>query len=95
MSETLRQVLVLIRTGQVLISAATQELTRDTLPPSVSFKPLGEHRLRDLGRPETVFQLTHPDLPADFTPIHARSASGLRTWPTGLVGRTIERDTGE
>src|SRR5579862_9294982 len=45
--------------GQVLISAATQELTRDFLPPAVSLQALGEHRLRDLNRPETIFQLLH------------------------------------
>src|SRR5262245_18535254 len=48
--------------GQVLLSDVAQELTRDTLPAMTALKSLGEHRLRDLGRPETVFQLLHPDL---------------------------------
>jgi class 3 adenylate cyclase len=52
--------------GQVLISAATQELVRDTLLPSVSLLNLGEHGLRDLTRRENVFQLLHPDLPSEF-----------------------------
>src|SRR5262249_822324 len=50
--------------GQVLLSAVTQELIRDALPPSCSLQSLGVHRLRDLSRPESVFQLLHPDLPA-------------------------------
>src|SRR5438128_544222 len=38
--------------GQVLLSAATQELVRDDLPPAAGLKDLGAHRLRDLTRPE-------------------------------------------
>ena len=39
--------------GQTLLSDVAHDLTRDTLPPPAGLKPLGEHRLRDLGRPET------------------------------------------
>src|SRR5687768_10833977 len=38
--------------GQILLSLATAELARDNLPPGASLKDLGEHRLRDLFRPE-------------------------------------------
>src|SRR5918994_3660166 len=54
---------------QVLLSLATQDLARDALPPGASLRDLGEHPLRDLYRPERVFQLLHPDLPADFPAI--------------------------
>jgi class 3 adenylate cyclase len=57
--------------GQVLLSRATQELVQDDLPFGVSLKALGPHRLRDLNRPEEVFQLVHPDLPSDFPPLQA------------------------
>ena len=50
--------------GQTLLSAATYDLCCDLLPRGVSLKPLGEYSLKDLTRPETVFQLCHPDLPA-------------------------------
>src|SRR5215210_6180988 len=43
--------------GQVLLSLTTQELVRDQLPGDVELWDLGEHRLKDLGRPEHVFQL--------------------------------------
>src|SRR5262249_19584479 len=52
--------------GQVLLSEAAQVLLRGDLPPSAALAALGEHRLKDLGRPESVSQLLHPDLPSDF-----------------------------
>lgn len=55
--------------GQVLLTVAAANLARDTLPAGASLRDLGEHRLRDLQRPEPVFQLIHPDLPADFPPL--------------------------
>src|SRR5829696_9210445 len=44
--------------GQVLISLATQELVREELPEGVGLRDLGERRLKDLFRPEHVFQVT-------------------------------------
>jgi len=55
--------------GQTLLSAATYDLCSDLLPPGVSLKPLGEYSLKDLARPETVFQLCHRDLPQAFPPL--------------------------
>src|SRR5229473_2655839 len=55
--------------GQILLSLATQELARDHLPEESSLRDLGEHRLKDLTRPERVFQLLYPELPADFPPL--------------------------
>ena len=55
--------------GQTLLSGATQELTRDHLPPAASLLDLGQRRLKDLGHPETVFQLLHPELPAQHPPL--------------------------
>src|SRR5918996_1104254 len=44
--------------GQVLLSSATAELVRAGLPDRLGLRDLGEHRLKDLARPERVFQLT-------------------------------------
>ena len=41
--------------GQVLCSAPAQELARDYLPKQAALRDLGEIRLRDLARPERVF----------------------------------------
>ena len=46
--------------GQVLVSAATYELLADRLPGGIGLRDLGEHRLKDLGRAERVFQVTGP-----------------------------------
>ena len=45
---------------------------------------LGEHWLRDLSRPERVFQVVHPDLPASFPPLRAtrRERDNLRSETT-------------
>ncbi len=80
--------------GQVLLSAATQELVRDHLPPGVSLTELGEHRLKDVGRPETVFQLRHPDLAADFPPLRSLDNPALKQnlplQMTSFIGRERE-----
>ncbi|MCW3052424.1 MAG: putative ATPase [Chthonomonadales bacterium] len=63
--------------GQVLLSMAIEEMVRDTLPPPMSLHSLGEHRLRDLDRPETIYQLLHPDLPAEFPPLKSHNHPDL------------------
>jgi class 3 adenylate cyclase len=75
--------------GQVLLSLATQDLARDALPPGVSLRDLGDHPLRDLYRPERVFQLLHPDLTADFPAIRtlATRPNNLPLQPTPFLGR--------
>ena len=74
---------------QVLLSLATQDLARDSLPPGASLRDLGEHPLRDLYRPERVFQLLHPDLPADFPVLRtlATRPNNLPLQPTPFLGR--------
>src|SRR5262245_1844483 len=42
--------------GQILLSMVTAELVRDHLPPDLRLRDLGPHRLRDLTRPERIFQ---------------------------------------
>ena len=83
--------------GQVLLSDVTHGLTRDTLPPSAAFKPLGEHRLRDLGRPEPVFQLLHPDLPSEFLPLKSLDnpdlPNNMPVQVTSFIGREKEIET--
>jgi predicted ATPase len=53
---------------------------------------LGEHRLRDLGRPERITQLLHRDLTADFPPLRSLDAypGNLPVQRTGFVGRNEE-----
>jgi len=78
--------------GQVLCSQATADLVRDALPSSVDLVELGRHRLRDLARPEVVFQVTHPDLPGEFPSLRSLDAfpGNLPTQRTALIGRSRE-----
>ncbi len=48
--------------GQILLSLSTGE-------PVAELRDLGEHRLKDLPRPERIFQLVIPDLPTNFPPL--------------------------
>src|SRR5438876_12112129 len=48
--------------GQILLSRTTCDLIHSFLPTEAALKDLGEHRLRDLTLPETIFQLLHPGL---------------------------------
>ena len=53
--------------GQVLVSRAARDLAkRSGLPSDLDFLDLGEHALKDLARPERIFQLTAPGLRRDF-----------------------------
>src|SRR4051794_36846047 len=51
--------------GQVLLTGATYPLVFDTLPDGVDLRDLGEQKLKDLQRPEHVFQLVIDDVPSD------------------------------
>src|SRR5215204_4697685 len=78
--------------GQVLLSLPTQELVRDQLPAETSLRDLGEHRLKDLFRPERVFQLSAAELPSEFPPLRTLDAyrNNLPLQPTPLIGREKE-----
>ncbi|HEY6449143.1 MAG TPA: adenylate/guanylate cyclase domain-containing protein, partial [Candidatus Cybelea sp.] len=52
--------------GQVLVSGVTTDLVQEELPPESSLRDLGQHRLKDLARPEQVYQLIASDLATDF-----------------------------
>ena len=78
--------------GQVLISSSTRELVADELPQDVALKDLGEHRLKDLDRPEHLFQVVAGDLPGDFPPLASLSPgsdgpNGLPPSPNRTIGR--------
>ena len=49
--------------GQVLLSNVTASLVRAHLPPGLTLRDWGEHRLRDLRRTEHLYQLVDPTLP--------------------------------
>ncbi|HQV29131.1 MAG TPA: AAA family ATPase, partial [Thermoflexales bacterium] len=78
--------------GQVLVSAVTAELARDRLAAGLSLRDLGEHRLKDLVRPERIFQLAGADLKTDFPPLKSLDVlpNNLPAQLTSFVGRAAE-----
>lgn len=79
--------------GQVLISLPVEELVRDHLDPGIQLRDLGERRLRDLARPEHLFQLVLPGLPSEFPPLRSLeiTPNNLPTMLNTFVGREKER----
>jgi len=78
--------------GQVLMTQATFELLRDNLPEGVHLRDLGEHRLKDLERPERVYQMVAPGLPQDFPPLKTLDShpNNLPISLTSFIGRERE-----
>jgi predicted ATPase/class 3 adenylate cyclase len=80
--------------GQVLLSETAAALVRDRLPPGAALADLGLHRLKDLGRPEEIFQLNAPGLQAEFPPLRSLGNPALpNNLPTQLatfIGREQE-----
>lgn len=54
--------------GQILVSNATRELVEDDLPPDTALRDLGAYRLKDVERPERLFQVEAPGLTTVFRP---------------------------
>jgi predicted ATPase/class 3 adenylate cyclase len=80
--------------GQVLISAATQELLLEDVEEAISLLDLGEHRLKDLIRPEHIYQLIIPGLPIEFPPLKTLDLyrHNLPVQRTSFVGRVEEME---
>src|SRR5579884_1260938 len=80
--------------GQVLLSQAACDLLGDALPEGVSLRDLGRHRLRDLQQSEHLYQLLHPNLPADFPPLRSLEAfaHNLPVQLTSFIGREKEME---
>jgi predicted ATPase/class 3 adenylate cyclase len=78
--------------GQVVVSRATADLVLDRLPDGAGLVDLGPQQLKDLVRPEQVYQLTHPDLVREFPPLRSLDAHrhNLPYQTTPLIGRAAE-----
>jgi predicted ATPase/class 3 adenylate cyclase len=74
--------------GQVLVSEATRALLDD----GTRLRDLGEHRLKDLSRPQRLYQLELDDLPGEFPPLKTldNRPTNLPVQPNELIGRERE-----
>jgi predicted ATPase/class 3 adenylate cyclase len=75
--------------GQVLVSGVTADLLQGEMPAQSSLRDLGAHRLKDLARPEQVYQLIAPDLPEAFPALRSLDElpNNLPRRLTSFVGR--------
>ena len=78
--------------GQVLVSETAVALVRDWLPPGVALTDLGVHRLKDLGRPEQIFQLQAAGLQAEFPPLRSLGNPALQNNLPAQLSTFIGRD---
>jgi predicted ATPase/class 3 adenylate cyclase len=79
--------------GQILVSHPTRVLAAGNASlRDVSFRDLGEHRLKDLAEPEHLFQVRAPGLEGTFPPLRSLDArkGNLPPQLTTFVGRDKE-----
>ncbi len=63
--------------GQVLLSSPTRELVEDEVD-GVAVRELGTYKLKDIDRPERLFQLDIDGLQTDFPPLSAEKVAQAR-----------------
>lgn len=80
--------------GQVLVSETTRGIAEDKLPSGLQLRDMGAHRLKDLAKPERLFQLVVDGLPDTFPPLRTLDSvqNNLPTQLTSFVGRAAEVD---
>lgn len=78
--------------GQILLSQVAHDLVIDSLPEDITVKDLGLKRLRDLSRPERVYQVCHPELSSEFPPLLSLDElpNNLPLQLTSFIGRDAE-----
>jgi predicted ATPase/class 3 adenylate cyclase len=78
--------------GQILLSLPTAELVRDHLPPETILRDLNSHRLKDLIRPEHIYQAVVPDLSSEFLLLKTLDTqpNNLPIQLTSFIGRQQE-----
>ncbi|MFZ0012567.1 MAG: AAA family ATPase [Acidimicrobiia bacterium] len=78
--------------GQTVCSGSTFELVQDHLPDGVTLADMGTHRLKDLSRPERVYQFNISGLENSFPPLRSLEAvaNNLPEQMTEMIGRDAE-----
>ena len=79
--------------GQVLVSLATHELLHGELPEGVTLRDMGERMLKDMIRPEHIYQLVIANLPSDFPPLKTIDLyrHNIPAQMTSFIGREKQR----
>jgi class 3 adenylate cyclase len=75
--------------GQILLSNATAGIVEDLGIERVDLRDLGEHRLKDIDRPQRLFQIVVDGLESDFPPLKSLDAPAASAVLTLLVSDVI------
>jgi predicted ATPase/class 3 adenylate cyclase len=78
--------------GQVVVSESTRGIVEESLPGELKLRDLGVHRLKDLAKPEHLFQLVVDGLPDTFPALRTldTTPNNLPTQLTSFVGRETD-----
>ncbi len=78
---------------QVIISNDVYELAREKASEKISFRDLGERRLKDLKQPVRLYQVLSDGLREDFPPLKTLDArpNNLPVQLTSFIGRDVEK----
>lgn len=78
--------------GQVLLTQEVYDEVSDMPPKGISFRDLGERRLKDIILPEHIYQILADDLPSDFPPLKSLDVrpNNLPLQITKFIGREKE-----
>jgi DNA-binding NarL/FixJ family response regulator/class 3 adenylate cyclase len=71
--------------GQVLLSQATASVLSDDQLDGLTVRDLGQHRLKDLERPERIHQLEIEGLPSQFPALRTGEGDGVSQHPVRVV----------
>jgi len=78
--------------GQVLVSATTAALLRDSMPAGAFLRDLGLHQLKDFGQAEQLFQLEADGLQVAFPPLRSLQDPTVLTNLPAQLSSCIGRD---
>lgn len=83
------RILAIVHGGQIIVSETTALLLRGVMPDQTDLRDLGEHRLKDLAKPEHVWQLVAPGVPDTSRPLTSLASlpNNLPRQVTPLIGR--------
>jgi predicted ATPase/class 3 adenylate cyclase len=73
---------------QIVVSRATHDKAGSEVVAGASYRPLGQHRLKDVPVTTQLFQVVVPELDDEFPPLKTLSATSLPALHHRLVGRS-------
>lgn len=78
--------------GQILLSQTTRDLVKDRQSAKTELRDMGEHRLKDIFKPEHLYQVVAANLHSEFPPLKTLDAQNhnLPEQLTSFIGREHE-----